>query len=480
MPSFFSGKKRGGEKMKRILVLLIFFLVAYTVASDSISLTQIDNSQLVANQKVKAYISVTDNNGYPVKDLTKASFRLYEEGKEREILDFRKGVNINEGVNFLLLIDNSGSMYEDASGNKTEVPKRWRITYTKNAVASLLKQIKNPKDRIGFATFNVKLHNEINPTANKVKIEKALDEITAPTGEERYTELYESLYESINFFQAVGGRKVIILLSDGEDFQLKKNPNYPQRAGLKGAIEAAQKEGISVFTIGLIHTKNKDLTQISENTGGRYFPAYKPEELENLYSLIQNQVLNEYLLVYEASMVPADKRLVKVVYERRGRKSEGERYYFSDTIFGKPQEKLNYILFIALPAALLLLFLFSLMKFKNRKKKPNLEVLTTKGSKTLPQKLTIAQDQKEITIGTGMEDDITLAMDDKAYLTEVKISNDDGIFTIASEDVPVTVNNKKVKKKVLRSGDLIKVGNTTIVFDKGVMESIKKKKKKKK
>jgi Ca-activated chloride channel family protein len=478
MHSFFSGKKTGGENMQRIWLLFILFFVAYNAVPDTVSLTQIDNSQLVANQRVKAYVSVTDNNGYPVKDLTKANFRLYEEGKEREILDFRKGVNISEGINLLLLIDNSGSMYEDASGNKTDVEARWRITYAKKAVASLLEQIKkNPQDRVGFATFNVRLHNAINPTANKVKIERALSEITAPTGEERYTELYESLYESIHFFQAIGGRKVIILLSDGEDYQLKNNPNYPQRAGLKGAIEAAQKEGISVFTIGLIHTTNRDLTRIAENTGGRYFPAYKPEELENLYSLIQNQVLNEYLLVYEASMVPADKRLVKVVYESGGRRSEGERYYFSDTVFGKPQEKLNYMMFIALPLALLLLFIFSLMKFKNRKKKPNLEVLMTKGSKTLPQKLTIAQDQKEITIGTGTEDDITLAMDDKADLTEVKISNDDGIFTIASEDVPVTVNNKKVKKKVLRSGDLIKVGNTTIVFDKGMIETKKKKKK---
>ncbi|MBN1698123.1 MAG: VWA domain-containing protein [Spirochaetales bacterium] len=465
---------------KRLWCLLVVIVAAVPVFADSVSITQIDNSQLIANNRVKAYVSVTDNNGYPIKDLTKDDFRLFEGGKERAILDFRKGVNINEGVNLLLIIDNSGSMYEDASGNETENRNQWRITYAKNAVASLLKQIKNPQDRVGFATFNVRLHNVINPTANKVKIEKALGDITVPTGDERYTELYESLHESIRFFQTVGGRKVIILLSDGENYQLKDNPNYPERAGLEGAIEAAQKEGISVFTIGLIHTANRDLTHIAENTGGRYFPAYKPEELENLYSLIRNQILNEYLMIYEAGMIPADKKLVKVEYERGGRKSEGERYYFSETIFGKPQERLDYFMFLAVLAAFLLLFIFSLMKFKNRKKKPNLEVLTTKGSKTLPQKLTIAQDQKEITIGTGMEDDITLAMDDKAALTEVTIKNDHGIFTLASDDIPVTVNNKKVKKKVLRSGDLIKVGETTIVFDGGVLEAQKKKQQKKK
>jgi hypothetical protein len=35
----------------------------------------------------------------------------------------------------------------------------------------------------------------------------------------------------------------------------------------------------------------------------------------------------------------------------------------------------------------------------------------------------------------------------------------------------VTVNKKQVRTKVLRSGDVITIGNTTIVFDEGVAKT---------
>lgn len=466
------GRYKEMRKYLNFLWIILMSVIPVLLYPEIVTISQVDNTPLLINQQVKIYVSVTDANGYPQIDLEKDQFTVYEQDKERKIVHFTQGANIDTGVNILLLLDNSGSMYEDAAGKETKDEKKQRLTYAKNAILSLLTQMKNPADKIGFTTFNWKLGKVIKPTNKKVLIEKALMEIEQPKGDEGYTEIYEGLYEAIENFRSAGGRKVIILLSDGEVFKRPNNPHYTNRVEMKGAIEAAQSEGISVFTIGLIETKNKSLESIAENTGGRYFPAHQPGELENLYSLIRNQILNEYLITYEAGMDHEEKRRVKVVFTKGGKKQGAERDYYAGTMFGKPQEKLLLWMFAAIPAGLLLLWLLSLLKFKNKKKVPSLDVLTVNGKKTSVKPLTIIEDKKAITIGGNMDNDLTIKGDEDIALTEAKIDQNNGIFTISSMDEPITVNNKKVTKKVLRSGDLIKVGNTTIVFDKGITKTV--------
>ena len=56
-------------------------------------------------------------------------------------------------------------------------------------------------------------------------------------------------------------------------------------------------------------------------------------------------------------------------------------------------------------------------------------------------------------------------------MTEVKVQNKDGRFIILGDDIKV--NNRTVKNKVLRTGDLIALGDTTIVFDEGAVKTQK-------
>ena len=312
------------KKIISFLFIIMLNLLPLFINAEILTISQIDNTPLLINQQIKVYVSATDENGYPKNDLTEDQFKIYEQEKERKIVSFSQGTNMDAGVTMLLLLDNSGSMYQDEAGNDTKKENLWRLTYAKNAILSLLPQLKNPADKIGFATFNWRLGEMIKPTNKKVLIEKALTEIERPKGNEGYTEIYESLAEAIDDFRSTGGRKVIILLSDGEIYKRPKNPHYETRVEMKGAIEAAQKEGISVFTIGLIKTNNKSLETIAASTGGRYFPAHKAGDLSNLYSLIRNQILNEYLITYEAGMGHEEKRRVKVVLTK-GTKTKSPR-----------------------------------------------------------------------------------------------------------------------------------------------------------
>ncbi len=464
-----------------VLVIVPVFGPSGQVRSEALRISQIDNSMLLVNQRVQLYISVTDDKGNPVLGLGKQNFRVFESSsdesstddssaslpeKERDIRSLLQGVNINQGINLLFVLDNSGSMYWDGTGRikNSEDESVWRVTYAKRAIASLLKEIKNPLDRVGIVSFNVKIGQNVEPTSGKVETERALSLITRPAEEEAYTELYETLYWSIDGFKTARGRKVIILLSDGVDFPLENNPAFPARQGIEGAIEYAQKEGISVFTIGLSSRADRSsLTRIAAQTGGAYFSVYEPERLSSLYSLIRNQVLNEYLLSYPATMDPATKKRVRVECMGAGKEGEAARFYFSGTIFGFPWERLHWIYFLFLPGAAVLIFVLYLIRFENRDDAASLAVLSATGKRKGRHTIPLGRTQRAVTIGISADADITVSGDMPGG--DVTVEQKDGVFTIVSRGGGVMVNNREVKKKVLRAGDLIKIEDTEIVFD---------------
>jgi Ca-activated chloride channel family protein len=454
-------------------VLCGLFLFGGTAFSDTVRISQIDNSRLLLNQSVNVYVSVTDRDGDPIPNLTEDNFTLYEMGEQRRIQSFQRGVNINQGIKLLLVVDNSGSMYWDASGKERNSSNErvWRINYAKEAVSSLLNNIKNPMDRVGLITFNVKVESKIRLTSDKGEVARILQSITRPAEDQAYTELYETLYQSVDELRTYGGRKVIILLSDGQDFPLSDNPHFPKRHGIEKAIRFAQQEGISVFTIGLsARADRENLKRIAEETGGAYFWVFDPAQLRNLYNLIRQQILQEYLISYRATMTPAEKKPVQVAYTAKDERIEAERFYFSGTLFGLGRQSLDWRVFIALPAGCALLWVLSLFKFEQKKELPSLSVRTPAGKRTQVYQLPNTKMKAGITIGTSASSDVTISGDPKIRETQAKITVKDGMYTISSKG-PVTVNNRQVTAKVLRSGDLIKLGNTQLVFDAGVVKA---------
>ena len=187
------------KRTKAILPVIIFLLIlgaSFTpIYPDSLRISQIDSTSLIINQKVKVYVSVTDVEGASIKNLGKDNFQIFETAEdrpelEREVLLVEKGVNINRGINLLLILDNSGSMYWDGSGKikNSDNEEIWRITFAKNAINSFLKEIKNPRDKIGLFVFNVKIGAKTELTNDRVQIVKALSEAARPPEEEAYTE----------------------------------------------------------------------------------------------------------------------------------------------------------------------------------------------------------------------------------------------------------------------------------------------------
>jgi len=461
-------------------IALLLLAAGLSFADDSLVVSQVDNSQLLAGQKIRVYVSVTNPGGGSIGGLQKRQFRVFEGpvgGKltERPIVDFLGGGAMNEGMAIGLVLDNSGSMYTTMAGRETKNESAMRMTYAKQAINDFLPKIANPNDRVALIPFNQTIMNEVPLTDNKADIMLALANLKRPKGNRQFTELYESLYYAVAAMSHIPGRKVIILLSDGENFPYippkgKTHPQFTVRHGLAGALDLAQREGISVFTIGIgSGSFQNTLRKISNETGGVSYQVTSLNQLKELYSTIQERVLSEYVMSYYAGMEPAQRKTVRVEFRSSPNAAplSGVRTYYAATLFGRPQEPFAPWVFAFLLLALIILFLLWILKFGSRKQDASLSVLAVDGRRSRIQPVTIMETQREVTISGDSDADLTISGDSKLANSEVKLFKEGADYTLMSGQGTVKVNNQPVKAKKLRSGDLISVGSTTIVFDGG-------------
>jgi Ca-activated chloride channel family protein len=465
------------------LVLVLSSAMAMTAAAaaaDTVSLAQLDASRLLVSQKVDAYVSVTDPSGTPVQGLARDDFRIAEspDGRSftsiRSILAFQPGAGAANGIAFLLLLDNSGSMYDSMDGRTTRDPSQMRVTHAKEAVRTFLASMTNPRDRVGLASFNTFFTLLAPPAGQAENVGDLLGRIERPSADQAYTELYASVDLAARDFAGIGGRKAIIVLSDGENYPYarysgKEHPVFKRRLfRYTEPIQACQEEGVTVYGInfGTGSQPDPNLQAIARETGGRLFSARNRDELAGVYEQIHRQVAQEYLLSYRATIDPAEKKYVRVTVTSAGRSAEATRFYFAGTVFGLPLAKLSPLLVIPFLLAAALLWLLATLKLERKPGPARLEVLQTRVGHPLTRVLPLGSSRT--VIGSSRAADLTIAGAPQIREQHATILKDpkDSSYTIAGTG-DLMVNNQPVTTRKLESGDVIDVGGSTIVFENG-------------
>ena len=462
--------------MGKFLGLVLLVLAALTAGAENASLAQIDASRLLLSQEVDLYISVTDSAGAPVPGLTEDAFRVAESvtGRGfREITDIRAFTpqpGTNEGITFVLLIDNSGSMYDALNGKPTKTASAMRVTHAKDAVRRFLASVTSPLDRIGLASYNTSYQSLARPGRDPERLAGLLDGIRKPEPEQAYTELYASLTLAARDFAGVRGRKAIIILSDGENYPYalhagKPHPQFKERVfAHTESIRACQEEGISVYAIRFGPEKDRNLRGIALETGGQVFDAADREELTGIYRRIHAQVAGEYRLTYRGGMEPAEQKYVRVRVEGREGRAEATRFYFASTVFGLPLPGLGWWLLLPPLLAGVLVWLATRLRLESRPGQPRLQVLQTRVGSASTRALPLGS--AKTVIGGSRQADLTIAGAPGVREQHATVVYDPKTrsYTIVGE---VTVNNRPVKNRRLEAGDVIDVGGATIVFDDG-------------
>jgi Ca-activated chloride channel family protein len=460
--------------------LTIFGFLAFAAVAGSaltVSMAQIDSSGLLLRQEVSAYVSVTDDHGDPVNDLPQQAFSIAESADGRHytnlsLLGFEPKAGANEGVSFLLMIDNSGSMYDAPDATPTADQAKMKITHAKAAVRAFLSSITNPKDKVGLVVFNTRYHLLARPTTDRERIGFLLDQITKPASDEAYTELYAGLRTGPEEFAGISGRKAIIVLSDGENFPYfahsgKPNPEYGTRIFTYAeSTRANQEEGVTVYGInfGVGEIMDKNLRAVAQDTGGKTFEAARGEDLGGVYAAIHRRVADEYLVRYRATTTPAEKKYVQVSVVDQGSQSVASRFYFSSVVFGLPFHDLSAILVIPFVIAFSLLWLLTFVKLERKPGPANLEVLQTRVGYPVTRVLPLST--SKTVIGGSTSADLTIAGAPQVKQEHATILFDpkDKSYTVVGSG-EITVNNQPVKTRKLEAGDVIDVGGATIVFD---------------
>ncbi|MEM5948060.1 VWA domain-containing protein [Spirochaetia bacterium 38H-sp] len=455
--------------MKKTIIAVFILLCITALNAQNISITQIDTSSLLLSQTVRAYIFADNLPGGRIldtKDLIVSESADNNTWQKVPVRKVERDINRKEGISFYLLLDNSGSMWDNLAGEKTDNPDDFRITHAKKAIRDFLPLL-SQKDRISLATFN-RRYNLLQPiTENPANIQTALELIKKPDKEEAYTELYMAAEEAIEKFPVETGRRALIILSDGENFPpagsgSHTNPDY--------AIELARKKGITCYVVHFGTEKDPLIHELAYQSGGTVFDAHNATELASIYTTIQEQILQEYAISYYASMQPGEQRYVRI--ELAGTDKEAQQSYYTGTILrSRTSVSIWHYLLLIIPAALWI----ALILFRLEKETDTAGLRLLYGAPGTKTKMFPVSEGRTI-VGGDATADITLSGNPNMRPQAATIVFDPNKKKYVVEaDTDLTINNQPATKKELKPGDVLNISGTVVVFDAPEEKDKKKK-----
>jgi Ca-activated chloride channel family protein len=128
-----------------------------------------------------------------------------------------------------------------------------------------------------------------------------------------HTALYDAIIFSLMQFDGLGGRKALVVLSDGDDFGSRFRPER--------CIREAQRLGVPIYMVVLegAGTQLEDVDRLiterlARQTGGQIHFFSSRERLDEIYAAIQADLRSQYLLTYATAhpLSAADLRDIRV------------------------------------------------------------------------------------------------------------------------------------------------------------------------
>jgi Ca-activated chloride channel family protein len=186
--------------------------------------------------------------------------------------------NQKHGRDLILAIDASGSMAQSGFQKNNRFKSRYETTI-KLAQAFLKNRL---DDNIGVVVFGTFAYTASPLTYDLEGVDHLLNMTGVGVAGES-TAIGDALMQSLHTLSFGEAKsKVIILLTDGRHNAGKSSPRQ--------AVEAAKKEGVKVYTIGIGKKSGYDaalLEKIAQETGAESYAATDAEELAKIYQAIE-------------------------------------------------------------------------------------------------------------------------------------------------------------------------------------------------
>jgi VWFA-related protein len=267
---------------------------------------------------VNVYAIAEGRHGRLIRDLNKDDFELSEDATPQGIEYFSQ--ETNAALSLGVAID-------------TSLSQRHLLGTEKDAAKHFLRSVLRSGDQAFVMNFDldVKLLQDFTDAAPPLAhaIDSAdinatgrsilQDTAASPTGG---THLYDAVYLASNeLMKARFGRKVLVLVTDGEDQGSKIN--------LQKSIQAAEKADVIVYSIvvsdpefysllGGAYHGDSSVRRLARETGGRTIRVKSIEQIAQAFEQIARELRSQYLLGYSPSNFRHDGSFRRIHVKVRG------------------------------------------------------------------------------------------------------------------------------------------------------------------
>ena len=250
----------------------------------------------VAVEQVELPVVVFDAAGHLVTDLPREAFTVLEDGAEVPIDGF--GTTEDLPLSLGLVVDTSGSMEET-------------FPAVRAAVGGFVGRLLRPGDEVFLLPFSWEANVAIRWSRDPRTAVEALSGIRPEGG----TSLHDAVVRALEEFRSQRGRTALVLLADGDD--------TTSRTQWDTALRFARTMRTPIFPIGFqisfldVFVRGR-LKELARSTGGEAFFAPKPEQLNDVYQRISDQLRAQYLLSYRSPSTKGPDAFRSVVVRVRG------------------------------------------------------------------------------------------------------------------------------------------------------------------
>jgi Ca-activated chloride channel homolog len=284
--------------MKKRFVILIFLAASLCWAQQ-----QDDSTTFRANVNlVNVYVTVVNAAGAPVGGLKKEDFALSEDGVPQTIAVFSKESELP--LSIVVAIDTSLSTRKD-------------IHLELESARRFIHGIMRPQDVVSLYQFDAYVDRVQDFTSDLHRVDRALDGIRAGSA----TALFDAVYLGARDLEKRHGRRVLIVITDGDDNYSKLS--YPD------ALRSAQQSEAIVYPIIVVPVPSDAgrntggehaLIQMARDTGGKYYYAASIEQLDAAFRQVSEELRTQYLLAYypKKRLAASDFRRVEVTLQGEG------------------------------------------------------------------------------------------------------------------------------------------------------------------
>jgi Ca-activated chloride channel homolog len=229
---------------------------------------------------VNVFVGVTDRSGAIVGGLTRDDFSLSEDGRAQQIAVFERQSNMP--LNLTLAIDTSDSVAKD-------------LAVEQHAAQRFVHAVLHPQDQMSLLEFASAVEELTPLTHNIEKIERGIARLRSGGG----TAFYDAIVLGSKQLGRQHGRKVLIVVSDGDDDTIK-GADYAQ------ALEQALRNEVMIFSlidVPIEASAGRDLRgehaliTLAEETGGKSFYV-SADGLDKTFAQVSEDLRTQYFLAY--------------------------------------------------------------------------------------------------------------------------------------------------------------------------------------